>query len=183
MTFAPESNIQYRSSPDVGALRAPTLIADANGDLPLWTGSTGVSVDFFCLVSPGNALWEHTLLIAQFEFFFLEFQWKNISFLSLPLYVILVRQLPEMMTLLGAHARILLLFVVLPPAGLHQIEIEFSYPVLEVCVNCSSVGVKDGRMPISWALPISLRLTSSHNALASKGRVVLQDHIYRLTRS
>ena len=43
MTFAPESNIQYLSSPDVGALRAPTLIADANGDLPLWTCPPGDS--------------------------------------------------------------------------------------------------------------------------------------------
>ena len=38
MTFAPESNMQYLSSPDVGAVNAPTLMAETEG--PAISGST-----------------------------------------------------------------------------------------------------------------------------------------------
>ena len=62
MTLAPESNIQYRSSPDVGALKAPTLIAETDGsDCPYWSPL------------------EHILQITQFEFFSLEFLSVNIE--------------------------------------------------------------------------------------------------------
>ena len=49
--------MQYRSSPDVGALRASTLIADANGDLPFGQILQVRQVDYLGLVLQENALY------------------------------------------------------------------------------------------------------------------------------